>query len=206
MWRVVNEEKKRALREALLSRRKALPKHECLLWGRAIQTRALQLPAYAASHSVALYSPAQNEVGTDDILNRALIDGRKVFYPRTGTDGAGLFIRAIASDDLCAGRHGILEPSGTEGLSDRDRQDLVVFVPGVAFDAAGNRLGRGKGWYDRILAKLGDKPKLVALAYDFQVVEEVPTEAWDRKVHFIVTETKLIVCDAANAPLSRVSQ
>ena len=206
MWRVVNEEKKLALREAVLSRRNALTNHECLLWSRAIQTRALQLPGYAAARSVALYSPAQNEVATDAILNRALADGRKVFYPRTGTDGSGLFIRAIAADDLRAARYGILEPSGTERLSDGDRQDLVVFVPGVAFDAAGNRLGRGKGWYDRMLAKLGDKPILVALAYDFQVVKEVPIEAWDRKVHYIVTETKLIDCDAANTPLSRVSQ
>jgi 5-formyltetrahydrofolate cyclo-ligase len=91
-------------------------------------------------------------------------------------------------------------------LSDGDRQDLVVFVPGVAFDAAGNRLGRGKGWYDRILARLDDKATLVALSYDFQVVEKVPTEARDRKVHYIVTETKLIDCDAANPPLRQVSQ
>jgi len=90
MWRVANEEKKLALRETVLSRRNALTKHECLLRSRAIQTRALQMPAYAASRSVALYSPAQNEVDTEEILKNALIEGRKVFYPRTG---AGQFIR-----------------------------------------------------------------------------------------------------------------
>jgi 5-formyltetrahydrofolate cyclo-ligase len=206
MWRVVNEEKKLALREAVLSQCNTLTKHECLLWGRAIQTRALQLPAYAASRSVALYSPAQNEVDTEEILKNARIEGRKVFYPRTGAGGAGQFIRVVSGDDLRAGRYGILEPTGTERLSDGDRRDLIVFVPGVAFDAAGNRLGRGKGWYDRILAKLGDNATVVALAYDFQVVEEVPTEAWDRKVHYLVTETKLIDCGAANMPMGRVSQ
>lgn len=206
MWRVANEEKKLALRETVLSQRNALTKHECLLRSRAIQTRALQLPAYAASRSVALYSPAQNEVDTEEILKNALIEGRKVFYPRTSAGGAGQFIRAASGDDLRAGPYGILEPTGTERLSDADRQDLVVFVPGVAFDAAGNRLGRGKGWYDRILASLDDKATLVALSYDFQVVEKVPTEAWDRKVHYIVTETRLIDCDTANPPLRQVSQ
>lgn len=195
MWRVSNEEKKLALRETVLSRRNALTKDECLLSSRAIQTLALELPAYVASRSVALYSPAQNEVDTEEILKNALIEGRKVFYPRNGADGAGQFIRVASGDDLRAGRYGILEPTGTERLSDGDRQDLVLFVPGIAFDAAGNRLGRGKGWYDRILASLDDKAILVALSYDFQVVEKVPTEAWDRKVHYIVTETKLIDCD-----------
>ena len=116
MWRVANEEKKLALRETVLSQRNALTKHECLLRSRAIQTRALQLPAYAASRSVALYSPAQNEVDTEEILKNALIEGRKVFYPRTGAGGAGQFIRVASGDDLRAGRYGILEPTGTERL------------------------------------------------------------------------------------------
>jgi 5-formyltetrahydrofolate cyclo-ligase len=86
-----------------------------------------------------------------------------------------------------------------ERLSEADRSGLLVFVPGVAFDAAGNRLGRGKGWYDRMLEWLDDKAGLVALAYECQVVEEVPTEAWDRKVHYIVTEKRIIECSAGPA-------
>jgi len=164
------------------------------------------LPAYAIAGSVALYSPAQNEVRTEEILENALTLGRRVFYPRTDMDGAGQFIRISSSADLGTGRYGILEPTGTERLSEGDRERLVAFIPGVAFDAGGNRLGRGQGWYDRILTGLGSKATLVALAYDFQVVEEVPTEAWDRKVHYLVTETKLIDCGAANMPMGRVSQ
>ena len=206
MWRVANEEKKLALRGALLARRNALTEHERFVSSRAIQAQALQMPAYAASRSVALYSPARNEVGTEEILTKALIEGRKVFYPRTSGSGTGQFIGVTSNEELRAGRYGILEPTGAEPLSEGDWDGLVLFVPGVAFDAAGNRLGRGSGWYDRILASLGDKAILVALAYDFQVVEQVPTEAWDRKVHYVVTETKLIDCGAANAPLRQTSQ
>jgi 5-formyltetrahydrofolate cyclo-ligase len=173
---------------------------------RAIQARALDLPAYQASLGVALYSPTQNEVGTEEILNNALSAERRVFYPRTGADGACEFIGVTSSTDLCAGRYGIREPSGTERLSRDHCAGLIVFVPGVAFDRMGNRLGRGKGWYDRMLASLEDKVTVVGLAYQFQIVEEVPTNAWDRRVHYIVTENHVIDCDAISLAVGSVSQ
>jgi 5,10-methenyltetrahydrofolate synthetase len=203
MWRVDHEEKKFVLRGAVLSRRNALTRQECFLLSRAIQARALQLPPYQASHSVALYSATQNEAGTEEILNNALASGRRVFYPRTGADGVGEFIAVSSSAELCAGRHGIREPSGTKRLSKEDCSGLTVFVPGIAFDRRGNRLGRGKGWYDRTLAGLEHQATVVGLAYDFQLVEEVPTDTWDRRVHYIVTENRVIECDAASAVGSR---
>jgi 5-formyltetrahydrofolate cyclo-ligase len=206
MGRVATEEKKLKLREAVLSRRNALTYHDCLTWSRAIQTQALQLPAYSTAQSITLYSPSRNEVGTEEILRNSISGGRKIFYPRTDADGAGEFIRVESSDDLRIGRYGILEPSGAERLSVSNQKSLMIFVPGVAFDAVGNRLGRGNGWYDRALARLNDNAVLVGLAYDFQIVEEVPKEMWDRRVHYIVTETRLIDCGAASAPLRQVSQ
>jgi len=203
MRRVADETEKLALRAALLSRRSALASSECQLRSRAIQYRALRLPPYAAARCIALYSPAQNEVGTEEILKNSLSEGRKVFYPRS-VDAQFYHVSSI--DDLSAGQYGILEPTGGKRLAARDWPDLVIFVPGVAFDSAGNRLGRGRGWYDRVLTSLQGKAVLVALAYDFQVVGRVPTEAWDRRVHYVVTETKLIDCGAAEVPLGRASQ
>jgi 5-formyltetrahydrofolate cyclo-ligase len=198
MWRVDNEENKLVLRGAVQSRRSALTSQECFLLSRAIQARALQSPAYRAARSIALYSATQNEVGTEEILDNALASGRRVFYPRTAANGAREFIGITSSADLRAGRYGIREPSGIERLPRDDRRTLTVFVPGVAFDRMGNRLGRGKGWYDRMLAWLEDQATLVALAYEFQIVEEVPTNIWDKKVHFIVTENQIISCGAAS--------
>ncbi len=206
MGRAAIEEMKRALRRTVLFRRNALTNQDRLVWGRAIQSRALQLPAYDSAASVALYSPAQNEVATEEILGKSISTGLKIFYPRTGSGNSGEFIRVTSAADLCAGRYGILEPKGTQALSASDRQDLIVYVPGVAFDLAGNRLGRGKGWYDRILARFKDRVTVVGLAYDFQVVDKVPAEAWDRKVNYVVTETRIIDCDAANMPLRQASQ
>jgi 5-formyltetrahydrofolate cyclo-ligase len=202
MWRVNNEEKKSALRKAVSTRRDAITRQERFLWSRAIQARALGLPAYRVSYAVALYSALPNEVGTERILDDALTAGRKVFYPRTSVAGIPDFIRVTTSEELRAGPYGVREPAGLERLSEADRSGLLVFVPGVAFDAAGNRLGRGKGWYDRMLAWLDDKAVLVALAYECQVVEEVPTETWDRRVHYIVTENRIIGCGAVGPALT----
>jgi len=74
---------------------------------------------------------------------------------------------------------------------------LAVFVPGVAFDRAGNRLGRGTGWYDRFLAGLDACVPRIALAYEFQLLEEVPVEQGDLPVHTVVTENRVIACGAA---------
>jgi 5-formyltetrahydrofolate cyclo-ligase len=81
---------------------------------------------------------------------------------------------------------------------------MVVFVPGVAFDVRGNRLGRGKGWYDRLLEKSG-RATFVALAYDFQIVDAVPSEDWDQRVHYLITERRIIDCGSMPAQSSQVS-
>ncbi len=207
MWRVDNEEKKLVLREAVILRRNALTSQESLLLSRAIQARALQLPAYQRSSSVALYSAIQNEVSTEEIFENALASGRRIFYPRIGAEGACCEFVAVSSKaDLRIGHYGILEPAGAGRLSQEDCANLIMFVPGVAFDRSGNRLGRGRGWYDRMLTWLGGTAMVGALAYQFQVVEKVPIDRWDRRVQFIVTESQVIDCGAAIFATGRVPQ
>ena len=203
MWVAPKEEKKRALRNATLPRRNSLSKSERFLWSRLIQAKALQLPPYLASSSVLLYSPVQNEVCTDDILEHSLSQGRKVFYPKLRSGYSVDLIQVLSLVEMRAGRFGILEPTGSTLLAETDRAGLVVFVPGVAFDPRGNRLGRGKGWYDRLLERLGDA-MFVALAYEFQIIEEVPTESWDQKVHYIVTEDRVIDCEESSAQSNQI--
>ena len=102
--------------------------------------------------------------------------------------------------ELRAERSKIPEPLGVNALSlegEGNLQNLIVFVPGVAFDLRGHRLGRGSGWYDRILAPLKDQGIFVGLAYDFQVVDQLATETWDQQVHYVITEKRIIDCDAS---------
>ena len=109
-------------------------------------------------------------------------------------------VRVESDQELRPGRYGILEPAGTESMTREDQERLVIFIPGVAFDLRGNRLGRGKGWYDRALALLGEGPTFVALAFEFQLMERLPADRWDRKMHHIITERRIIACGDAPSP------
>lgn len=187
-------EKKDSLRDKLLLRRDSRSPSEVLLWNQVIQETALWFSPYRNSRAVALYSPIGSEVGTEEIREHALRGGKRLFYPKLGIGTELFFVQVENLEELKPGRFGILEPTGGRIMTKQDEDGLVVFVPGVAFDLEGSRLGRGKGWYDRALARFGEGVKLVALAYEFQVVEALPTERWDQKVHHIITERRVIDC------------
>jgi 5-formyltetrahydrofolate cyclo-ligase len=205
MWGTSTEERKKALRTAALYQRNALSTSESVTWSRLIQAKALELPGYLASRSVALYSPIQNEVGTDDILKHALNEKRQVFFPKIAEESSIEFFQVLSVAELKVGRFGIPEPMGVRRLSASDCAGLMVFVPGVAFDAQGNRLGRGRGGYDRALKRLGKEATFIALAYEFQIVDAVPTELWDQKVHYIITERRVLDCGTLPAQSSQIS-
>ena len=187
-------EEKHSLRAAALTQRSSLSRSESSARSRLIQTRVLQFPPYLVSRSVALYNPIQNEVETGAILDHALLTGKHVFFPRFGPEDALELIRIGSASELREGRFGILEPMGESRLAGRDREQLVVFVPGVAFDLTGNRLGRGRGWYDRLIQNELGEATLVALAYEFQIVDAVPAEEWDQRVHYLITERSIVDC------------
>ena len=182
------------LRRRALSQRRGLALADRLAWSRSIQARATALPCYCAARFVALYSPVQNEVDTQVILDHALASGKKVFFPKLNQTGSSGFAQVHSSADLIAGRFGILEPMGTDAMALADGDRLIIFVPGVLFDRQGIRLGRGGGWYDRVLSELGSHGIFVGLAYEFQIVDSLPAESWDQRVHFIITEKNQIDC------------
>lgn len=192
--RVCMREEKHRLRAEAVVRRGSLSRSQLSLWNRLIQEKVLRFSPYLASRAVALYSATGNEVATEGIHDHAVKTGKKLFYPKLGTGKDLALIRVESQEELRAGHYGILEPTGERVMTEKDREGLVVFVPGLAFDLQGNRLGRGGGWYDRVLGLLGKGPKLVGLAYELQLIAELPAEQWDQKVHFIITEKRVIDC------------
>lgn len=197
-------EKKHSLRAAALAQRSLLSQSESLARSRLIQARVLQFPPYLHCGSVALYNPIQNEVETAEIRDHALGTGKEVFFPRCGLNDSLELIEIGSATEFSPGRFGILEPTGERRLESALRKASVVFVPGVAFDASGNRLGRGKGWYDRLIKELNGVT-WVALAYDFQIVGEVPAEEWDQRVNYVITERSVIDCRSITVQSSPVS-
>jgi 5-formyltetrahydrofolate cyclo-ligase len=197
-------ERKYVLRAGASAQRRLLSKPESLALSRLIQSRVLQFQPYLIRRSVALYSPIQNEVETGEIRDHALVTGKRVFFPRLGRQNLLELVELKSVTELSVGRFGIPEPRGDRQASRQDQEELVVFVPGVAFDLRGNRLGRGQGWYDRLIKHL-ERATFVALAYDFQIVDEVPAEEWDQRVHYIITERRIIDCRSMPMQSSQVS-
>jgi 5-formyltetrahydrofolate cyclo-ligase len=194
MQGAVLEENRDRLRQAALSQRRALALADCLAWSRSIQSRAMEFSYYRAARAVGLYSPVQNEVDTSAILQHALTSNKQVFYPKLSLPGSAALARVNSASELVVGRHDILEPAGSDFLAPVGCDSLVLFIPGVLFDRRGNRLGRGGGWYDRLLGELVNNGIVVGLAYESQLVERLPAERWDRRVHFILTEKNQIDC------------
>ncbi len=192
------EETKDGLRSATLKRRSALSPATCFSWSRLIQTKTLELPQYLAARSIALYRATQNEVETGALMDHALRQRKKVFYPQFSGKEPAVFAQVFSEQDLIPGPLGVAEPSGDTRLSQADAETLMVIVPGVLFDCRGNRLGRGGGWYDRALRWLGGRGVYVGLAYEFQVVDRVPLQSWDEKVHYVITESRVIDCGFAS--------
>ena len=188
------EETRNRLRDAMLKRRSVLSPASRLAWSRLIQTKTLELPQYLAARSIALYCAIQNEVETRAIMDDALRQKKKVFCPRLSGEEPAVFLQIFSEEDFRPGPRGMAEPSGDTRLSQTDCGSLIVVVPGVLFDGRGNRLGRGGGWYDRALQWFDDRGVFVGLGYEFQVIDRVPAQSWDEKVHYVITESRVIDC------------
>ena len=143
---------------------------------------------FRAAHTLALYAPLAGELSTAPLCARARARGLRVLWPRVGADGALAFC-AAAPEELRAGRYGVLAPDARAPAVALGAGVLVV-TPGLAFDRAGVRLGRGGGGYDRALAQAGGA-LAVGLGFAFQQVARVPCAPHDVPVHAVVTEAGL---------------
>ena len=151
----------------------------------AVMERLKQTPQFAAAHTVLLYWSMADEVQTHDFVD-AICSQKTVLLPCV--DGDDLRLRRYTGRDcLVKGEQfGIEEPRGPE-WTDLDAIDAIV-VPGVAFDRHRNRMGRGRGFYDRLLQST-PKAWKAGVAYDFQVLDEIPVEEHDVKMDTVIGES-----------------
>jgi len=173
-----------SVRQRQLARREALSPEECDRASRLIVRRLTQLPEYLAARTVALYSPIRNEVDISELLPAALGAAKRVVFPRV-RDAEIDFLVVTSLAQLYPGRFGVAEPLAGEVVAVA-QIDLLV-VPGVAFDGNGHRLGYGKGYYDRVLARL-KKQTAVGVAYRVQLVDALSAEEHDQRLNVLVTE------------------
>ena len=158
----------------------------------AIWERLAALGEFRVAARLLIYVSTANEVGTHGLIRQLLAMGRQVCVPRF-EPATESYVACQVHDfdaDLAVGKFGILEPR-PEALRPAAIDPIdAVLVPGLAFDETGNRLGRGLGHFDRLLRQTGGVK--IALAFDFQVLDEVPAEPHDARMDFIVTETRVV--------------
>ena len=154
-----------------------------------ILERFRQLSAYKDASLLLAYVDAKREVETRLLMRCAWDDGKKVAAPRVDGDGIMHFYYLRSLKDLEPGAFGIMEPRAYCRIC--EPEEGLLLMPGVAFDEQGHRVGYGGGYYDRYLEK---HPHLIhiALAFEFQIFPEVPSEKHDICPDLIVTENRIL--------------
>lgn len=152
------------------------------LWANDICQRTLALPQWQEAHTLLLYHALPDEVNTSTLLAQALASGKQVLLP---TVVANYLQLRHYNGHTAPGAFGIQEALGPV-FTDFEKIDLAI-VPGMAFDTAGHRLGRGRGYYDRLLPHLG-QAHLVGLCFGFQLFPHIPSLPHDISMHQVLTE------------------
>jgi 5-formyltetrahydrofolate cyclo-ligase len=196
------EAAKQELRRRMRALRTAHPAEALKIRSRALVTRALSLAAFTEAHSVALFFPMQDrkEVDLRELDAEARRQGKRVYYPFLEPRGEALVsgLRVTKSlDDLAERGRRFHEPPPDAPEAVRGDVDLL-FVPALAVAPSGHRLGYGAGFYDSLLPDLCPPGKAVAVAYDFQLLVELPTFPHDVACDFVLTDTRTL---AAEKPL-----
>ena len=182
---------KKKLRDIFLSKRLALSRKFITQTSRKITGKILSVGKITDSQLFSIYIPIKNEVETDLIVDALNLRGAKILVPAYSTKIKGyLFCQFKNWQDLEKGPRGILQPKIIKPV-DPSLVDVAI-LPGLAFSKRGVRLGYGKGVFDRLFSN--SKAIRIGLAYDFQIVDEIPKEEHDLVMDMVVTEKNVIRC------------
>jgi 5-formyltetrahydrofolate cyclo-ligase len=182
---------KKRIRQEISRERERLTDKQCLENSQCICDMITKSALIKDSDDFILYYPFQNEVDLLPCAEFLLKNRKNIYFPRFNLTSKSYDLAIIKSleKDFVKGKFGIMEPSVVAEGVHSDFSQAVWFIPGVAFDKKGNRLGRGGGYYDRFLNS--HKGTFVAVAHQIQLVEQVPLEAHDMKVDWLVTEKNI---------------
>lgn len=187
---------KESLRKELLKRRDSIPPEVRKSKDRLILERLLSLDEIKRAGVLFLFASFRSEIDTRGMTMRLLDEGKRVVFPKVDREGRGLLLYEVKDiAELIPGYMGIPEPSVLTGERVVDINGVdVVIIPGAGFDAEGNRIGYGGGYYDRLLSSLTRDVPVVAPAYEEQIVVAVPAESHDIRADIIVTDRRVIRC------------
>jgi 5-formyltetrahydrofolate cyclo-ligase len=183
---------KDALRAHARAALRALPPDARAAAEAEIARRVWTVPEIAGARSLLLYASLPEEVATDAIANEARRRGIVLVYPRCLSDRTMTLHAVDSADALRPGRYGIREPDADACPIRRVEDVDAALIPGLAWDRAGHRLGRGAGYYDRLLADPAWRGFRCGLFFAAQEAPDVPHDAWDVPLHAILTDRELV--------------
>jgi 5-formyltetrahydrofolate cyclo-ligase len=184
------KERKEKLRQEIKNVRQNLTEAERNKKNETIQTALAQIPEFKAAKTVLAYVSTPEEVDTHNLI-KGQIGKKKIVIPCVVPSENSLRLSQLNHwNDLTPGAYNILElPPEKQDLINETQIDLII-VPGIAFDSQGNRIGYGKGYYDRLLKRIN--APTIALAYDCQIVKNISPEDHDHPIDTILTETRVL--------------
>lgn len=191
----MNTDVKAAQRQEMRAKRSSIAIADRNAHEAALHDRLFDLPAFKHAECMAVYNPVESEARYVRNLNHLfqLGDSLPIGFPIVVSDTEMAFVSFNAADDrsILEDPTRIVEDIDPSRIIDPQEFDLIL-VPGIAFDRHGNRLGQGKGYYDRYLPKLRDDCLIVGIAFDEQVIDEVAHDEHDYQVDYVVTPTRVI--------------
>jgi 5-formyltetrahydrofolate cyclo-ligase len=182
--------KKAELRKRVRASRRAIGEEERRSAAEAVAERLLAIPEMTCARYVLAYMPMKYELDVLPAVERLKAVGAIPVFPLC-IEGGGLKLLVPADENgFTVGAYGILEPDITTAREVDAAELDAIILPAIAFDASGKRLGQGGGYYDRLLARTSCF--CAAVGFDYQLVDEIPTEETDRSVDVVVTPSETI--------------
>ena len=185
---------KEEIRRKILKERLSLSSEDIRDKSHQVFLNLAETVEYRNSQNIMFYVATRSEVQTEEMIKMSIKMGKNVFVPIILPECLNLAPSKIFDFDieLEKGKKGILEPKKEYyRLFPSENIDLII-VPGVVFDLRGNRIGRGFGYYDNFLRKIRTSTKVIALAFEMQIVKKIPVDKNDIPVDKIITESRII--------------
>ena len=176
------------IRKKILNIRNNLTKETLNDFNKDIFNTLINSDIYINAKNIFIYISFGSEVETKKIIEHAISIGKNIYVPKTDKSIKEMIAVKIHNfDNMTVDKWGILEPTIVDKNLVGNKFDLII-MPGVAFDITGNRIGYGGGYYDKYIYQLKNKPTILALAYEFQIINNIIAESHDIKLDYIITE------------------
>lgn len=185
---VKNLETKKQIRTRALEERRALTSEARDRYSRTICRLVVEHPLFQSAREIYCYASFREEVKTESLIEEAWKAGKRVAVPRVEEEGKMDFYYIDSLEELSCGYQGIPEPAkDVSKAALPEAAGTLIILPGAAFDKSGNRIGYGKGFYDRYL-NAHPCCRRMGLAYQIQCVESIPAKPHDACVEAVITE------------------